>query len=307
MGAPVTRHNIHMLSSYLELEGICRNPVFVIGSPRSGTTALGHALNEHPEFWASKESYVLHQLYGRGRADRVWQHHWKRMNPSWLRTQEVERSEFLGFLGLGLNALYTSRSGGRRWVDPTPLNTLMVDDLADMFPTASFLNLVRDGRFVVRSMGGFREMVERQHVEPIPADELPQWTGDFRFACETWAEYVETGRRFEAAHPERCLTIRNEDLAAEPDAGFARIHDFLGAGADDGPARFFAGARVNSSFPRSAKSCDSPTADWHSERRQAFAEIAGAALVQAGYASPAELNGWAASGHLEPASEADRR
>ena len=145
--------SIEHLTPYLEREGICPDPIFVIGSPRSGTTALGHSLHKHPELWASKESYFLYDCFGNGRAGRSWQRHRERKNPSFLASSEVGRAEFLGFLGLGVNALYTSRSGGLRWVDPTPLNTIMVEDLADLFPGAVFLNLVRDGRSVVRSIG----------------------------------------------------------------------------------------------------------------------------------------------------------
>ena len=42
---------------YLAAEGICENPVFVIGSPRSGTTATAQSLNRHPDLWVGKESY----------------------------------------------------------------------------------------------------------------------------------------------------------------------------------------------------------------------------------------------------------
>ena len=187
--------SIEHLTPYLDRDGICPNPIFIIGSPRSGTTALGHALDKHPELWASKESYFLYDCFGNGRAGGTWQRHRERKNPSFLAHSDVGRAEFLGFLGLGVNALYTSRSGGLRWVDPTPLNTIMVEDLADMFPGATFLNLVRDGRSVVRSMGRFRDNLEAKKG-PVPDAEMPPWTDDFRSACETWTRYVAAGATF---------------------------------------------------------------------------------------------------------------
>jgi hypothetical protein len=289
------------LRPYLELEGICRNPVFIIGSPRSGTTALGTALGRHPEFWVSRECYVLHQLYGKGRADWVWDNDWNRTTPSWLRAEGVERAEFLGFLGLAANALFSSRSEGRRWVDQTPLNTPMADDLADMFPGASFLNIVRDGRLVVRSMRTFLTMLEGLKG-PIPEGEVPAWTADFRLACETWAQYVETGLSFDDAHPGRCLTIHNEELFADARSAFTRIHEFLDAPDDDGPAAMLESSRVNSSFRRDAsRPSDEDWTDWDPEQRATFAEIAGPTLIRAGYADAAGLESWAASGLLGPA------
>jgi hypothetical protein len=286
--------SIDHLRPYLELDGICRNPVFIIGSPRSGTTALARALGQHPELWVSKESYILHQLYGKGRVDRVWRHNWERATPSWLRAEGVERAEFFGFLGLAINALFTSRSQGRRWVDQTPLYTLMVEDLADMFPGASFLHIVRDGRSVVRSMSSFQDVFSDLQGEVL-GDEIPPWAGDFRLACETWADCVERAWRFGAAHPDRCLGIRNEDLAGDPDAGFARIYDFLGVEPADASATSFGGPRINSSFRRGAsRPSDVNWDDWGVDLRQAFVEIAGATLVRAGYTSASELEVWAA-------------
>jgi Sulfotransferase family len=282
------------LRPYLELDGICRNPVFIIGSPRSGTTALARALGRHPELWVSKESYVLHQLYGKGRIDRVWRHNWERATPSWLRAEGVERAEFFGFLGLAVNALFSSRSQGRRWVDQTPLYTLMAEDLADMFPGASFLHIVRDGRSVVRSMANFEDVFDDLRGEVL-GDEMPPWANDFRLACETWADCVESAWRFGDAHPERCLAIRNEDLSADLDGGFARIHAFLGVEPTDAPAVSFGGARINSSFRRGAtRPSDTNWDDWAGELRRTFVEIAGRTLVRAGYASAGELETWAA-------------
>jgi hypothetical protein len=284
--------SVDHLRPYLELEGICRNPVFIVGSPRSGTTALARALGQHPALWVSKESYVLHQLYGKGRIDRVWKHNWERATPSWLRAEDVERAEFFGFLGLGLNALFSSRSRGRRWVDQTPLYTLMVDDLADMFPGASFLHIMRDGRSVVRSMARFQDVFDDVQGEVL-GDEIPPWAGDFRLACETWADCVERAWRFEDAHPDRCVTTRNEDLAADPDTGFAGIHAFLGVEPHDAPAASFGGTRINSSFRRGAtRPNDANWDDWAADLRQAFVDIAGPTLVRAGYASADELQRW---------------
>ena len=289
------------LPPHLEFAAVCRAPVFVIGSPRSGTTAMGHALGRHPELWGSKESYVLHDLYGGGRGERVWSHHWNRSNPNLVRAENVERQEFLSFLGVGINAMYTSRSGGRRWVDPTPLNTPMVADLGDMFPGASFVHLVRDGRFVVRSLRRFRAMVE-QVRGPVPEREMPKWTVDFAHGCRTWSEYVGTGLDFADAHRNRCLTVHHEELAADPRGTFTRILEFLRVAPDERPAAFIAGSRINSSFQRDpSRPDDAEWSDWDAEQRETFAEIAGPTLLRAGYGSAEDLERWRASGRLDEA------
>jgi hypothetical protein len=293
--------SLEYLRPYLEADGICRNPIFIVGSPRSGTTAIGHALNKHPHLWASKEAYVLHRLFGNGRATGTWKHHWKRSNPSWLRAEGVERAEFLGFLGLGINAMYSSRSEGRRWIDPTPLNTLMIEDLGEMFPGAVFLHLLRDGRRVVRSMLSFRESIERERG-PVPDNEMPPWTRDFESACEAWTSHVELVARFEGANPQRCLTTRNEDVVSDPAAAVARVLAFLGAAPNKGPAAFLAARRINSSFGDEAAPSDEDWSGWTSEQRHDFARIAGRTLVAAGYATQQELEDWVASGTMAATS-----
>ena len=62
--------------------------------------------------------------------------------------------------------LLTRTSNGRRWIDQTPANTLVVDRLAEMFPGARFLHILRDGRRVVHSMINFhRAMGDPEAVE----------------------------------------------------------------------------------------------------------------------------------------------
>lgn len=283
------------LRPHLENDLLCQAPIFIIGSPRSGTTALAHALDRHPALWASKESYFMQQLFGNGRASQVWEHNQRRVTPSWLRHEKVERSEFLGFLGLGVNALYSSRSGGRRWVEQTPIYTPMVDDLADMFPGASFIHILRDGRAVVRSMGRFEDVFDDAQRAAM-TDELPGWTDDFQLACETWSDWVNAAFSFSCSHPERCLTVRNEELRAAPIAGFERIARFLGVADHPGPAQFFGRTRINSSFKKDPLRPADDWSGWPGHLRRVFSAHAGETLVRAGYLDGDALQQWVEDG-----------
>ena len=48
---------------------------------------------------------------------------------------------------MGANALFSSRSGGKRWIDQTPYYVFMTEVLVRMFP-GLFLHVLRDGRNV---------------------------------------------------------------------------------------------------------------------------------------------------------------
>jgi hypothetical protein len=278
---------------------LCPDPIFVIGSPRSGTTALARALGTHPALWTSHESYLVHSLFGNDVVDRTWRRNVEREQaPSWLKTEQVQREELFGFLGLGVNALFTSRSGGRRWIDQTPLYTTMADELALLFPGAVFLHIVRDGRSVVHSMQHFMQKLEGR---PGARRYVPAWASDFTEACRTWREWTETAARFCDAHPTRTATVGNEAASVDPEASFGRVYDFLGVDWSAAPIEHFARQRVNTSFvatePGTAAAAGpEPGSSWDAEQRATFLDEAGPTMVRLGLAGDAELQRWGSEG-----------
>ena len=128
---------------------VCASPIFVVGSPRSGTTMLGWSLAHHSLLWTSGEANVIQGIFKERAVEAVLEHARVHGKGAWLTHQQVDRAELLRNLGLGVNALYTSRSGDKRWLDHTPANTLAIDLLGELFPRAVFLHMLRDGRQVV--------------------------------------------------------------------------------------------------------------------------------------------------------------
>ncbi len=262
---------------------ICPQPVFIVGSPRSGTSILAWSLNEHPDLWTSGESYLLFELFGNGKAAAAYEFSNSASAGSWLERGGVGLAEFLGYAGLGMNALFTSRSQGKRWVDHTPHYVLMADVLATMFPKARFLHILRDGRSVVHSMVNFARRL-RQESKNV---HLPPWATDFSEACSTWARYVDAGLDFGKRHPDRSHIVRNEDLDADPEDAFRRIHAFLGVDHDSGPVQYARTHRINSSFEGGnggPRAVSEPWATWTDDEWKVFSEVAGETLARSGYA-----------------------
>jgi hypothetical protein len=282
------------VAPYLRGDGICPDPIFVIGSPRSGTTALAQSLNRHPDLRVGKESYILHDLFQGERAEQVWERQMHRVTPCWLAHEEVEQDEFLAFLGLGLNALFSSRAEGKRWIDQTPLYTPMAGTLARMFPGAKFIHIVRDGRHVVRSMVNFERKFDQQAIQAAQRNEIPKWSNDFRHGCQTWSTWVDAGLDFGVGHRDRCLDVWNEPLSADPATGFAAILEFLGVPHHPGPGNFFGKQRINSSWVRDpTRPEDDDWTGWSRKRRQEFVKVAGGTMTRAGYGTEAALQEWA--------------
>jgi hypothetical protein len=272
----------------------CPNPVFVIGSHRSGTTVLARALNRHPDFWASDETLFMPALFGGGRVEGEIERWTSRPRGSWLRRQNVSREEFLSYLGMGLNALFTNRSEGKRWIDHTPHHALMAEALAAMFPGAYFLHILRDGRRVVHSMIHLSSKLSEDERENKRAwrggGSGPAWKTDFKKACEHWRKMSAAALDFCEKHPERSLTIRVEELERDPSDSFAGVLKFLQAAPSDGPARYFASHRINSSFSESVTlgnqavdKISEPWETWTPKQKEIFTKEAGEALASYGF------------------------
>lgn len=298
----------------LEVE-VCRNPIFIVGSPRSGTTALAAALSEHSELWTGGESTVLYHLFHPDRLHKVFE--WGTLLPaSSLRTQHIGEDEFLRALGVGVNALFTTRSGGKRWIDQTPTYTLMLEELAVMFPDAQFLHILRDGRKVVHSM-----LHMLQHPQRVDPQQDTSWQdskfmnfvaerfSNFRSACLEWIRHVQSAMEFQQRHPDRCLTVVNEALAAQPKQGFGDIFRFLRVPHEIAPIEYFQTRRINSSFttvwnaPMTVGRQPDPWDGWTVEQQETFLEVAGQALVVLGLASKDELDQLVADVELKRENE----
>ena len=262
----------------MTLVPICESPIFIIGSPRSGTSILGWSLAQHSELTIGHESDMLFELTHPEKLEAIYRKVTGQPDSlDWLRQNGVDEDEFLASIGLGVNALLTSRGGDRRWIDQTPANTVVASTLVRLFPGARFIHILRNGRSVVNSMVNFIGAVpEEAREQLIAGGGLPQFATDFRCACETWVMYVTEALRFAKNHPTMCMTVHNEQLRDDPVAGFDRIFAFLEVRSEPAPAEFFRNEKLNSSFPEHLPpgGTDASGAIWDSGDQALFDAIA---------------------------------
>lgn len=211
-----------------------RPPFFIVGSDRSGTTMLRLILDRASDGPAiPPETMFITDFAGVRRAggledpaaaaaftQRVWQHPRVRM---W----ELEGDPPLPPEGLtheqafrwGIEQPYLAymrREGKTWWSDKTPPHIDHVDLLAELFPGARFVELVRDGRDVALSIIG------------LPFGNNNAWT-----AAHRWAECIRTGVEQRAKRPGEVILVRYEDLVTQPDIEVRRISEFLEIAYDD--------------------------------------------------------------------------
>jgi hypothetical protein len=169
-------------------------PIFVVGSPRSGTSILTWCLSEHPNLFGIPESSWMGHFainlaisYQIGAA---------RDNRSVLSAMNMSRDEFFSIFGRSINQLtlghrkelekkrYIPSSSSvpkKRWVDGTPEYSFYICALSKLFPDAVFIHILRNVRDVVRSMLNFYR-VAGTHLVANEQDAYSYWLRTVR-AC----------------------------------------------------------------------------------------------------------------------------
>jgi len=242
---------------------------FVIGPGRSGTTLLYKLLCMHPEvaYISSIENHLpwlSASLTGRVRVNsyahklRYWflkggnayvvkRHLLQKLIPVPVEGERLYRyhglpaqperdQEFGIFAGAALRRVFAQlRKVARKtvFISKRTANNRRLPMLDAAFPTASFINLQRDGRDVAASLSavGWWDnhplWWEPNHRTPKQAAALGE--DKLRLCARNWvaeAEAIENG--FETIEPTRVLALQYEDLLAEPLKEMRRVLDFVG-------------------------------------------------------------------------------
>ena len=209
------------------------DPVFVLGSPRSGTSLMCRLLLDHlgVNFGTESQFIIRHykrlHRYGDLRDDRRlrWlfeeiarERFFKRTRRNFGFAFDVDRAlRSIGsrtYAGV-LSAIFEQFACGKgltRWGDKTPEYSKHLPVLRELFPTAQYVHVVRDGRDVALS-------AFKTGFGPKNAYE----------AAVAWSQCVQTITAFGAALPaEHFVTVRYEDLLRDPVAELRRLGIFLG-------------------------------------------------------------------------------
>lgn len=214
-------------------------PIFVVGSPRSGTTLLQRMLRSHPRISSpTGESHFIVPLHHRRAefGDLTERHNMRRLlaemyriNPEFLDTDlhgmrfdikalcEEFCAQRLDSVAAVVSALYgkNARGEGRvRWLDKTPYYILHLPTILEMFPDAQVVHIVRDGRDCALSMLGRRDDLLIYNVY---------------HAAKVWQQYVEAGRAWGAgAGRGLYFELRYEDMLEDPVGAMQRLSSALG-------------------------------------------------------------------------------
>jgi hypothetical protein len=178
------------------------------GHPRLAIPDESHfVVGLAPRWWRRRRSVTVDDVLAHPRVAR-WD-----VTPAELRSRAVV-PDGAGFAEIvdAVLAAYASAKGKARWGDKTPGYVTHVPFLAELFPSAQFVHVIRDGREVAASLAEWS-------WGPPTAVSGAFW----------WVHKVRAGRRAGARLPaDRYLEVRHDELVAEPEATLHDICRFLG-------------------------------------------------------------------------------
>lgn len=226
-----------MTASAPEPGRLVESPVFVLSAVRSGSTLLRALLDAHSQMCSPHELHLkdIDVVLGGDFAERS------------MREFGLAAADLRYLLWDRLMHLLLARSGKRIFVNKTPTDAFVWREIRQSWPRARYLFLLRHPAAIAHSW-------DRAQIH---------WTFDEAVAdVRRYVAAVEEARRHLPG-----LTVRYEELTAEPDVQLRRVCRFLGTdfepgmlryGDGPGPSDFQAGlgdwsAAIRSGRPRPAR------------------------------------------------------
>lgn len=235
--------------SHLDVRHTRRDPVFVVGHGRSGTSLTVKLLRKyfHVGFGTESQFFVryfdrlrhydhlrtrrdlrrLVQDLARERCFERWNRRFGfRLDPDRV-MRELSEPSYPGVIDAIFRQL-AAHHGVERWGDKTPAYARHLPVLRLLFPRAQFVHIVRDGRDVALST--FR---------------MPWGAKNAYAAAVDWVESLELVREFSSGLPaDQWHEFQYETLLKDPGRVAAGLIDFLGIDDADGMLLRFVASRM---------------------------------------------------------------
>jgi hypothetical protein len=227
--------------------------VFFIGScAKSGSSWLQLMLDQHPEVSCRGEGHFADILLPRLTEAARGYNEINRLRNEFvfeeLAPYPALSPEIVVHLWASAVALQLSRQSAGRAVravgDKTPDNVFAFRQLAGIFPKARFIHIVRDGRDCAISGWFHNQRVGSRHA---PARVDATFEAYFEMVGTAWTRTVAEATKFGAERNGSLLTVRYEDLRADPAGTLIEICRFLGVSEDPAIA---AACRDETTFER---------------------------------------------------------
>ena len=229
------------------------NPfLFIVGCPRSGTTLLQRVVDAHPQIAITPETHWVARWFEKRKGMTPEGFVKPKLIPKLVRhgrcaRMQIGKEQLERLLGTGEPVFYSNfvtgifdlygEAQGKQLVgDKTPGYVRKLKTLHELWPSAKFVHLIRDGRDVCLSMAQW----EKAHRS---AGRFSSWTDDSVVTTALyWEWHVRWGREAgPALGSDLYYEIRYEDFVARPADECAALCSFLGVPFDDAMLGFHEG------------------------------------------------------------------
>lgn len=191
-------------------------PVFIIGAARSGTTWMYDIFTAHPEVAGVFESWLFTRDNGLGSLFSAA--HWPPKHSGLGRY--LSRDEVLVFTRETARSILGKaiQDGHSYMVEKSPSHLYSMKLIAEIFPEARFIHVLRDGRDVCVS------------VQAAARTWMPDWQrtfgGSMEASAKSWRDAVQRTRNDGKSLGDRFMEIRYETLKADPIASYKQLFNF---------------------------------------------------------------------------------
>lgn len=208
-----------------------REPIFIVGAPRSGTTLLSAMLDNHSSLCCGPESQFFNKLNIKAVNEAFLKPNWPKLafdevvkitlaDNRVVDLYEVNSTDYIRYLeshGAKLQTLlegimvpFMIKNEKQRWVEKTPDHILKLKLIRDLYPKSPIIRIIRDPRDSILSMA-----------------RLPWTSHSFVENALIWKRWYLESERFLDTDTSS-LTVRYEDLVDQPTVTLRQICRFIG-------------------------------------------------------------------------------
>lgn len=213
--------------------------VFIVGSPRSGTTLLQGILAAHPEVYSLPETFFFALVRPRRWIKRhlLWPAIKVRKHLLGL-IHEMKRDDLLPLAHIGIfqRDYYapfvavmdrmTIDAGKSIWVEKTPWHLYCIDEIQKCIPDAIIIHIVRNGLDNVASIVDATQNHPQQWAK-LGGKRWKNWKGySVAQAVDLWNKNIAISKA--KAHAPGNIVIRYEEIIAAPEVAIPRLCEAVG-------------------------------------------------------------------------------
>lgn len=224
------------------------SPIFIVGTPRSGTTLMARILNSHCDIFIPGETHFFLDIYsqkkglGSLKTDEARKILWQKLTSLYSRYNEPADQERINhilsnpsiedelknsltdyeLMFTKFMELQMEYEGKQRWGNNAPKDLFYIEEIIDFYPDAKFIACIRDPRDFLKSYKGKWKATAESEVARIKRLYHPVVTTMLWKA--SMVKLKNTRNKLDQQH---LLEVKYESLVTDPSLTLSNICKFL--------------------------------------------------------------------------------